>query len=155
MQHENPAHNSRPYIALLAELAVDFVIMYLVMYTMINSLANFHLNLNNTYMTLMMVAPMAIVMLVAMRGMFPSRARNWAIIAIAAVVFAGSYVAMREQTAIGNAEFIRAMVPHHSGAILMCREANISDGELADLCQRIIRGQQEEIDQMERILSRL
>ncbi len=60
------------YTRLGAELAADFVIMYLVMYTMIASLAHLRLNLNNVYMTLMMIAPMALVMLWTMRSMFPS-----------------------------------------------------------------------------------
>ncbi|MBS4049275.1 MAG: DUF305 domain-containing protein [Alphaproteobacteria bacterium] len=152
--HSHEMHKSH-YLRFAAELAVDFVIMYLVMYTMINSLSNFHFNLNNVYMTLMMVAPMALVMLVAMRSMFPIQRLNWTIVAVAALVFIGSYVGMRTQAAVGNAEFVRSMIPHHSGAILMCREAAITDAELADLCQQIIKSQQEEIDQMERILDRL
>ncbi len=51
------------------ELIVDFIIMYLVMYTMIASLNHFYFNLNNVYMTLMMVSPMAILMLIFMRSM--------------------------------------------------------------------------------------
>ncbi len=47
------------------------------------------------------------------------------------------------------------MIPHHSGAILMCREATISDPELKALCQEIIVGQQREIDQMTAKLSQL
>ncbi len=60
------------YRRLGIELAVDFVVMYLVMYTMIATLDDFYPNLNTAYMTLMMVTPMAIVMLIAMRSMFPS-----------------------------------------------------------------------------------
>jgi hypothetical protein len=61
------------YKGLIIELLIDFVIMYLVMYTMIASLDHLLVNLNNFYMTLMMVAPMTVVMLVAMRSMFPAR----------------------------------------------------------------------------------
>ncbi len=137
------------------ELAIDFVIMYLVMYTMIATLGHFYLNLNNVYMTLMMVAPMAVVMLVSMRSMFPSRRTNWIIAIVAVLVFAASFGAMRTQAAIGDAEFVRSMVPHHSGAILMCREAALTDPELIALCEDIIAGQQSEIEQMQAILERL
>ena len=65
------------YNNLALEMAVDFVIMYLVMYTMIASLDHFRLNLNNAYMTLMMVTPMTIVVLVSMRSMYPSPRRRW------------------------------------------------------------------------------
>ena len=137
------------------ELVIDFVIMYLVMYTMIATLDHFYFNLNNVYMTLMMVAPMAVVMLLSMRSMFPSRRANWVIVAVAVVVFGISFWGMRSQAAIGDAEFVRSMVPHHSGAILMCREASLSDPELIALCDGIIAGQQSEIEQMQAILERL
>lgn len=142
------------YTALGLELAVEFVIMYLVMYAMIATLDHFYLNLNNVYMTLMMVAPMAIVMLVAMRSMFASRRMNLALVAGAVLVFAASFVAMRSQTSIGDEEFLRSMIPHHSGAILMCEEAVLTDREIVDLCGRIIESQRAEITQMKAILAR-
>ena len=61
------------YWKLALELAIDFVVMYLVMYTMIDTIGHLYLNINNVYMTLMMVAPMAVLMLVSMRAMFPRR----------------------------------------------------------------------------------
>jgi uncharacterized protein (DUF305 family) len=105
-------------------------------------------------MTLMMVAPMAIVMLVSMRSMFPSRRANLALIAAALAVFAASFVAMRTQAGVDDEEFLRAMIPHHSGAILMCREARITDPEIKALCAEIIKSQTQEIAQMEAMLSR-
>lgn len=137
------------------ELAVDFVIMYLVMYTMIATLDDFYPNLNNVYMTLMMVAPMAIVMLVSMRSMFPSRNANLAIIAVAAAAFAGSFYGMRAQAAIDDEEFLRAMIPHHSGAVLMCEQASLKDPEIIELCGQIVPAQQEEIAVMKAILERI
>lgn len=62
---------------------------------------------------------------------------------------------IRQQTAIGDAEFLRSMVPHHSGAILMCREAKLRDAEIRELCRGIIAGQQREIDWMTAKLERL
>ncbi|OQM75720.1 DUF305 domain-containing protein [Pseudaminobacter manganicus] len=143
------------YARFAVELAVDFVIMYLVMYTMIATLEDFYPNLNNVYMTLMMVAPMAIVMLVSMRSMFPSRNANLAIAAVAAVVFAGSLYGMRSQAAIDDEEFLRAMIPHHSGAVLMCEQASLVDPEIVELCGQIVPAQQQEIAVMKAILERL
>jgi uncharacterized protein (DUF305 family) len=136
------------------ELVLDFVVMYFVMFTMIATLDHLYLNLNNVYMTLMMVAPMALIMLVAMRSMFTSPGLNWTIGVAAVVIFGGAFWAMRNQAAIGNVEFLRSMIPHHSGAILMCREATITDPEITALCDRIIKSQQEEIGQMQEILRR-
>lgn len=156
--HDMQRHdNHRPaasYVRLGVELTVDFAIMYLVMYTMIATLAHFRLNLNNVYMTLMMVSPMAIVMLWTMRSMFPSRRVNLAIMAGAAALFVASFAAMRTQAAIGDGEFLRAMIPHHSGAILMCEKAKISDPEIVALCRDIVQSQAREIEQMKAIAQR-
>ena len=65
------------------------------------------------------------------------------------------FVFIQQQTAIGDRQFLRSMIPHHSGAVLMCREAPVSDPEIVELCQRITKSQREEIDQMRRIMDRL
>lgn len=142
------------YLRLGMELTLDFVVMYLVMYTMIATLAHFRFNLNNVYMTLMMVAPMTVIMLVSMRSMFPSPRVNVAIGAGALIVFALSFAGMRTQAGVGNAEFLRSMIPHHSGAILMCENASITDPEIKSLCGEIVAAQRKEIAQMEALLAR-
>lgn len=143
------------YRTLGLELIIHFVIMYLVMYTMIATLDDFYLNLNNVYMTLMMVAPMAVLMLVLMRSMYQNRRLNLIIGGVAVVIFAVAFWGMRSQAAVGDREFLRSMIPHHSGAILMCEQASISDPEIVALCGEIGKGQQREIDQMKAILARL
>ena len=65
------------------------------------------------------------------------------------------FLFIRQQTAITDKQFLRPMIPHHSGAILMCEQASIQDPEIQALCASIIESQQEEIDQMETILQRL
>lgn len=155
MKHHNAEQQHGSYRELMVELAVDFVIMYLVMYTMIDTLQDFYLNINNVYMTLMMVAPMALVMLIAMRSMFPSKRMNLAVGVGALLVFAVSFVAMRTQGAVGDEQFLRSMIPHHSGAILMCEQAEITDPEISALCDQIIESQRKEIAQMKAILVRL
>ena len=142
------------YTKLALELAADFVIMYLVMYTMIATLDHFYFNLNNVYMTLMMVAPMTILMLVSMRSMYPLMRLNFMIGGGAALVFIASFMGMRTQAGVGDAEFLRSMIPHHSGAILMCREAKLTDPEIVALCQEIVASQEQEIAEMENILKR-
>ena len=148
MKRGEPNH----YLRLAIELAIDFVIMYLVMYTMIRSLDHFYLNINNVWMTLMMVTPMALVMLAAMRSMFPSRKLNLLVVAGALVVFAVSFYGMRTQAAVGDEQFLRSMIPHHSGAILMCQEASITNPEIDALCSEIVASQRREIEQMEALL---
>lgn len=142
------------YASLALQTIVSAVIMYLVMFVMIDNLGSFYNNLNMVYMTLMMVAPMVVLMVLAMRHMFPSRSINAALLAGSVVVFVGCFAMIRTQTTIGDRQFLRSMIPHHSGAILMCREASLSDPEIVALCARIIKSQREEIDQMKAILKR-
>lgn len=153
MQH-NHAMKHDHYKHLLATTLINAVIMYLVMYTMIDGLADFYNNINQVYMVLMMAAPMVIIMLVDMKSMFANKRLNLALHIGAAALLILGFVGMRTQAAVGNTQFLRAMIPHHSGAILMCREARITDPEIQKLCETIIRSQLEEIDQMKTILNR-
>lgn len=143
------------YLSLGLQTIVSGVIMYLVMFVMIDSLSSFYNNLNMFYMTLMMVAPMVVLMIVAMRHMFTSNAANIALIAASFVAFFGSFAFIRTQTTIGDTAFLRSMIPHHSGAILMCQEASLSRPEIVELCGSIIKSQREEIEQMKSILARV
>lgn len=147
--------HGKSYRNLAIELIVHFIIMYLVMYTMIATLDHLYFNLNNVYMTLMMVTPMALLMLVLMRSMYENKRANLIIAIGAVVIFAGSFYAMRSQAAIGDKELIRGMIPHHSGAILMCGKAKLTDPELVKLCDEIIDAQEREIAQMQAVLQRL
>ena len=142
------------YLMLALNLLISGIVMYLVMFTMIDGPTEFYNNLNMAYMAVMMVAPMAILMVLMMGAMYQSLAVNIVIIIGFAGLFGAAFVFMRQQTAIGDVQFLRSMIPHHSGAILMCREASLRDPEITILCQEIVRSQREEINQMERILSR-
>ena len=143
-----------PYMSLAIQTITSGIVMYLVMFVMIDSLSSFYNNLNMFYMTLMMVAPMVLLMVLAMRHMFSSKGANTALIVGSVVVFFGCFALIRTQTTIGDKAFLRSMIPHHSGAILMCSKASISDPEIKSLCGEIIRSQRAEINQMEAILAR-
>ncbi|OJY68342.1 MAG: DUF305 domain-containing protein [Sphingobium sp. 66-54] len=96
----------------------------------------------------------AVMMIVAMPDMFPSRRLNMLLLLGSAVAFFGSFGLIRTQTTIDDTAFLRSMIPHHSGAILMCEQASLSDAEILKLCGEIIRSQTAEIDQMKSILAR-
>ena len=156
MDHsQNAGSTMNGYLSLAVQTLISAVIMYLVMFVMIDSLDSFYNNLNTLYMTLMMVAPMVVLMILAMKHMFASRTANLAIIALSAAAFLGSFALIRSQTTIGDRAFLRSMIPHHSGAILMCRQADIRDAEVKRLCAEIIKSQHREIDEMKVILARL
>jgi hypothetical protein len=142
------------YGKLAITLGISFVIMLLLTYSMIRTWDHFYLNLANIYMALMMVAPMGILMIFIMWSMFKNKRLNIILTAALAVVFAVIFAFGRAETFIGNEQFLKSMIPHHSRAILMCQEADITDAEIKDLCQQIVSSQQEEIAQMKAILDR-
>lgn len=141
------------YRSLALQTLVSAIIMYLVMFVMIDRLSSFYNNLNMVYMTLMMAAPMVVLMIFAMRDMFPSRRLNALLVATAALAFFGSFALIRTQTTIDDREFLRAMIPHHSGAILMCEEASLTEAAVRRLCRDIIASQKSEIEQMKAMLA--
>jgi hypothetical protein len=153
-KHHQQQHKGGHYGRFSVELILEFVVMYLAMYSMIATLDHFRINLNNVYMTLIMLAPMAIIMLVAMRSMFPSTRMNLLFVGGALIAFFIGFVGMRTQGAVGDKELLRSMIPHHSGAILMCEKASLSDPEVIRLCKDIVEAQKREIAQMEGILAR-
>ena len=136
-------------------MLLGLAVMYVVMFTMIDGLGDFRNNLNMLYMAITMWAPMGIFMLATMPGMFPKKRMNVTLYILFAILTATSFWATRAQAVIGDRQFIASMIPHHSGAILMCREASLSDPELVTLCGEITQAQREEINQMERIAARL
>jgi len=85
------------------------------------------------------------------------RNRRWnAVIAVvSAVALVGFWFAIRQQTAVTDQQFLKSMIPHHAGAILMCQQARLSDTEIQRLCAEIIDGQQQEIAQMKAKLDEL
>jgi uncharacterized protein (DUF305 family) len=98
---------------------------------------------------------MVLIELAVMRSMYPDMRMNLAFAGVAVLALVLFFVGIRAQTAVGNVQFVKSMIPHHSGALLMCGQATITDAELKKLCTEIIEGQQKEIDQMKAILARL
>ena len=143
------------YGRLLLMAALSFVSMYVLMYAMVNTFANVYANLNQFYMAGLMAAPMVIIELALMGAMYSSKTKNVLIMAASLVALIVFWVFIRQQTAITDRQFLRSMIPHHAGAILMCEEAPIRDPEIKGLCGSIISSQQSEIDQMKGKLEEL
>ena len=135
-------------------IAISLVIMYFAMFTMIYSLDELYNNINTFYMALMMAAPMGILMLWMMGSMFKNSRLNTILYAAFAAVFLLAFLGVRSQTLVGDDQFLRSMIPHHSGAILMCEQASIQDPKIKTLCANIIVSQKQEIAQMKQLLNR-
>jgi len=143
------------YKKLLITLAISAVLMYLMMFLNMNSINDYYISLTRIYMALMMVSPMAILMIVMMGKMYPNKRYNGIIIAVSVLVFTLTLTGIRKQVLIGDEQYLKAMIPHHSSAIMTSRNADIKDPEVRKLADSIIRSQQREIDEMKRMIERL
>jgi uncharacterized protein (DUF305 family) len=147
-------HKHNNYVMLVVNVVLGLAVMYVAMFAMVASGNEFFNNINMFYMALMMAAPMGPIMILTMSSMYPHKAMNMAFHAGFAVLFIAAFFAIRQQALVGDRQFLRSMIPHHSGAILMCRQATLTNPELRTLCGNIIRSQAEEIAQMKSLLDR-
>jgi uncharacterized protein (DUF305 family) len=129
--------------------------MYVLMYAMVNSFANVYSNFNQLYMAGLMTASMVVIELVVIRGMYHDKTRNAVIVGVSVIAGIAFFMFIRQQTAVSDRQFLRSVIPHHAGAILMCEHASIQDREIRRLCSTIISGQQAEIDLMRAKLRQL
>ena len=136
-------------------LGMSFIIMYGIMFLNVDDSSHIFLSLTRLYMALLMVAPMAVIMILLMPMMYKNRKKNTAIIVGAIIVFSFSLFFLRAQTFISDEQYMRAMIPHHSSAILTSKNADIKDPEVKKLSEQIIKSQEEEIKQMKSMLKRI
>ena len=129
--------------------------MYAVMFLNLDKLDHYHTAATRIYMGILMVAPMAVIMIGMMSKMYPNRKLNRAIMVGAIIAFTVSLAGLRTQTPIGDIQYMKAMIPHHSSAIMTSKHANIKDPEVRELADSIISSQDREIKQMETILKRM
>jgi hypothetical protein len=147
------AHASRgnphaPYFRLAAMAALSFAAMFALMYAMVDRLSNALPNLNQVYMAGLMTAPMVIIEVLVMWSMYPRRKLNIAVVFASAALLVATWALIREQAGISDRQFLKSMIPHHAGAILMCEQAALHDPEITRLCETILSSQQKEIDFM-------
>ena len=98
---------------------------------------------------------MAIVMMLMMGKMYPDKKTNSVIIASGAVVFVLTLIALITQTPVSDVQYMKAMIPHHSSAIMVSKKANLKDPEVRKLADQIIQSQEKEIAEMEAMIDRL
>ena len=151
-EENNPNHSLAMYKRFALMAVAMFVAMYFIMYAMIDGLQNLIPNINNLYMTLLMVSAMLIIELLIMKGMYENKKINWAIITVSLAIGIFSWFGIREQLFVGNKEFVKGMIPHHAAAVLMSEKAKLTDPELIELQKNILETQAKEIELMKRKL---
>lgn len=143
------------YLRFAAMIATSTVVMYGLMYLNTYALDHVYFSQTRAWMALYMGGAMAAVMLAFMLGMYRNRALNIAIFALAAVAFAAGVYFVRSQATVGQVAWMKAMIPHHSIAILTSERATITDPRVRELADGIIETQRREIAEMQALIAEL
>lgn len=161
MKHDDRSHGKgashagrSAYIRLAWMAGLSFIAMYILMYAMVDRYSSVYANINQVYMAGLMAAPMVAIELVIMGAMYRDRRLNRILVAASVALAVLFWVLIRTQAGVADRQFLRSMIPHHSGAILMCGKAELTDPELQALCRQIIDSQKAEIELMKRMLER-
>ena len=154
MENHN-TEKKNPYMKFALMMAVSFVIMYLIMFLNVAEFDHIYNSLTRMYMTTLMISAMAISMLLFMWKMYPNRQVNLGIISFALISFFGTLYLLRTQTPISDVQYMKAMIPHHSSAIMTSSNVDFKDPEVKKLAEDIIIAQEKEIKQMKQMINRL
>lgn len=158
-QHGSGAHvtphrgKHRPYTMLFLSLGVSYVVMYAVMYSMVNRWSDVYLNLSNVYMTGLMAGSMLPIMLATMPEMFKDRKVKTVLWVASVAMLTLFWALLRSEAGVGDRQFLRAMIPHHSAAVQMCEKSSLTDSRVRGLCQQIVASQEREIALMKTLLA--
>jgi uncharacterized protein (DUF305 family) len=143
------------YTRFAAMIITSTIVMFVLMYLNTYQVDHVWFSQTRMWMALYMGAAMAVVMLAFMLSMYSNKNLNIAIFALSALVFLGSLYLVRSQDTVGDEAWMKAMIPHHSIAILTSSRANISDPRVRKLADGIIEAQRREIAEMEALIADL
>ncbi|WP_285008044.1 DUF305 domain-containing protein [Pedobacter faecalis] len=143
------------YPKLAVMMLISFCLMYAIMFLNVDQKEHIYLSLTRLYMSLLMVMPMAVMMLLMMPAMYPNKAANTIVIGTCSVLFVLSLICLRTQFPVNDRQYMKAMIPHHSSAILTSKHARIQDPRVRELADSIIRSQEREIAEMKALLKTL
>lgn len=129
----------------------SFIAMFITMYAMGAVWDHVYININKIYMAGLMAASMGIIQ-IAVMGFMYSKKMRFIVLGSSIALVTLLFIFIRQQTGVNNVRFLRSMIPHHSSAILMCNEANITDPDIKELCAGIVKTQRQEISIMKKLL---
>ena len=138
-----------------AMIVTSTVVMFILMYLNTYVLDHVEFSQTRAWMAFVMGAAMAFVMLLFMLDMYHNRALNFAILAASVLAFAGSLWMVRSQATVDDVSYMKAMIPHHSIAIMTSERANIRDPRVRKLADGILETQVREIGEMKRLIAEL
>ncbi|MFD1095584.1 DUF305 domain-containing protein [Salegentibacter chungangensis] len=148
-------HKGGNYGKFFLMLLLSFIAMYITMYLNTYEFDHVYFSLTRFYMTCLGISAMAVIMLSLMLGMYRNKKKNLAIYLGSLLLFTSAVYLVRAQKPIGDVLYMKAMIPHHSIAIMTSKRADIKDPEAQKLAKEIIEAQKREIAQMKKIIYRL
>ncbi len=143
------------YAKFVLMLIGSFILMYITMYFNTYEIDHVYFSLTRFYMACLGISAMAVIMLIFMLNMYKNKKKNIAIILGSLILFVSALTLVRTQTPIGDVIYMKAMIPHHSIAILTSKRADIKDPEVRKLADEIIKAQEKEIAEMKAFIKRL
>lgn len=152
--HEGKAGDG-VYLRFAAMIGTSTVVMFGLMYLNTWALPHVHFSQTRAWMALYMGGAMVLVMFAFMRRMYRDRIRNLILVGCAILAFVAGVALVRSQATVGDIAWMRAMIPHHSIAILTSTRAHIEDPRVRALADGIIETQRREIAEMEALLADL
>ncbi len=144
-----------PYRTFLTMILVSSVLMFGLMYLNTYQLDHAWFSQTRMFMTFIMAGSMALVMLFFMRHMYKDRKKNLGIVVGSLALMALGLGLVRSQATVGDVAWMKAMIPHHSIAILTSGRARIEDPRVRQLADGIIEAQRREIAEMEALIADL
>lgn len=148
-------HSKKPYTTFIGMLVASFIAMYVCMYFNTYEMNHVYFSLTRCYMTCIGIAAMSAIMLLCMRHMYQNKKKNTAILSGSLLLFIAAIILVRTQTPVGDVLYMKAMIPHHSIALLTSRNAEIEDPEVRALADQIILAQEKEIAVMKTLIDKL
>ena len=149
-------HKNGMYSKFMMMLGLSFIAMYITMYLNTYAFDHVWFSLTRFFMTCLGIAAMAVIMLSVMLDMYKNKKKNIAIYLCCLLLFVSALRLVRAQSPIiKDVLWLKAMIPHHSIAILTSSRADIRDPETKKLATDIIEAQLREIEQMKKIIKRL
>lgn len=155
MMNHTPQKKMNPYVKFTLMILTSTVVMYIMMYFNTYEWDHVYFSETRAYMALYMGAGMAVIMLAFMSNMYKKTKVNLMIYGLSVLLFAVGIWGVRSQATVDQVDWMQAMIPHHSIAILTSSRADIKDPRVRQLADDIIEAQEREIKEMQALIEEL
>ena len=153
--NRNNQKQMNPYVKFTLMILTSTVVMYIMMYFNTYEWNHIYFSETRAYMALYMGAGMAVIMLAFMANMYKKTKLNLLIYGLSVIMFAVGIWGVRSQATVNQVDWMKAMIPHHSIAILTSTRADIEDPRVRQLADDIIEAQKREIKEMQALVEEL